>query len=45
MRGVPLNVIAAQLGHNDTRMTERHYAHLAPSYIGETTARPSASSI
>ena len=36
MKGVPLNVIAAQLGHTDTRMTEKHYAHLAPSYIGET---------
>ncbi len=36
MRGVALNVIAAQLGHSDTRMTERHYAHLAPNYIGET---------
>jgi integrase len=36
MRGVPLNVIASQLGHSDTRMTEKHYAHLAPSYIGET---------
>jgi integrase len=35
MRGVALNVIAAQLGHSDTRMTERHYAHLAPSYIGQ----------
>jgi integrase len=36
MRGAPLNVIANQLGHSDTRMTEKHYAHLAPSYIGET---------
>jgi hypothetical protein len=36
MRGVPMGVIAAQLGHADTRMTERHYAHLAPSYIAET---------
>jgi len=35
MRGVPLNVIAKQLGHSDTRMTEKHYAHLAPSYIGD----------
>jgi integrase len=26
MRGVPLGVIAAQLGHQDTRMTEKHYA-------------------
>ena len=36
VKGVPMAVIAAQLGHSDTRMTERHYAHLAPSYIGET---------
>ena len=36
MAGVPLNVIAAQLGHLDTKTTEKHYAHLAPSYIAET---------
>jgi len=36
MRGVPMGVIAAQLGHADTRMTERHYAHLAPNYVAET---------
>lgn len=36
MRGVPLPVIAKQLGHADTRMTERHYAHLAPSYVADT---------
>ena len=35
-RAVPLPVIAAQLGHADTRMTERHYAHLAPSYVADT---------
>ncbi len=35
MRGVPLMVIAHQLGHSDTRMAERHYAHLAPSYIAD----------
>ena len=29
-------VIAAQLGHSGTRMTERHYAHLGPSYVAET---------
>ncbi len=34
--GVPLPVIAANLGHADTRMTERHYAHLAPSYVADT---------
>ena len=36
MRGVPLGVIAEQLGHADTRMTEKHYAHLAPSYVANT---------
>jgi integrase len=36
MRGVPMAVIAKQLGHADTRMTEKHYAHLAPNYVAET---------
>lgn len=36
MRGVPMAVIAKQLGHADTRMTEKHYAHLAPNYIADT---------
>jgi len=36
MRGVPLPVIAKQLGHADTRMTEKHYAHLSPSYVADT---------
>ncbi len=36
MAGVPLNVVAHNLGYADTRMTERHYAHLAPSYVAET---------
>ncbi len=36
MRGAPMGVIAAQLGHADTRMTERHYAHLAPNYVAAT---------
>jgi integrase len=35
-RGVPMSVIAAQLGHSDTRMTEKHYAHLAPNYVADT---------
>jgi integrase len=33
--GAPLPVIAANLGHADTRMTERHYAHLVPSHIAQ----------
>jgi integrase len=36
VRGVPMAVIAEQLGHAETRMTERHYAHLAPSYVADT---------
>jgi hypothetical protein len=39
MRGVPLAVIAAQLGHADTRMVEKHYSHLSPPYIAETRRR------
>jgi hypothetical protein len=29
-------VIARQLGHADDRMTQRHYAHLAPNYVANT---------
>lgn len=36
MGGVPLPVVAQNLGHADSRMTERHYSHLAPSYVAET---------
>ena len=34
--GVPLQVIAAALGHADTRITEKHYAHLLPSHVADT---------
>lgn len=33
--GVSLQIIAAVLGHADTRITEKHYAHLAPSHVAE----------
>ena len=33
--GVPLAMIADALGHADTRMTSRHYAHLQPSAVAE----------
>jgi integrase len=36
MKGVPLPVVAAQLGHSDTRMVEKHYGHLAPTYVADT---------
>jgi integrase len=35
MNKTPMPVIAAQLGHSDTRMTERHYAHLGQSYVAD----------
>ena len=33
MNGVPLMVVAKNLGHADTRIVEKHYGHLAPSFI------------
>jgi integrase len=33
MNGVPLMVVAKNLGHSDTRMVERSYGHLSQSYI------------
>jgi hypothetical protein len=35
MNRVPLLVVAQNLGHTDTRMVEKHYGHLAPSYVAE----------
>ncbi len=35
MRGVSLQVVATMLGHSDTRITHRHYGHLAPSYVAQ----------
>jgi site-specific recombinase XerD len=35
MNGMPLRVVAKNIGHKDTRITERHYAHLSKSYEQE----------
>jgi integrase len=35
MAGMPLMVVARNLGHADTRMVEKHYGHLAPSYVAD----------
>jgi integrase len=35
MNGVPLMVVSKNLGHADTRMVEKHYGHLAPSFIAD----------
>ena len=33
MNGVPLMIVARNLGHVDTKMVEKHYGHMAPGYI------------
>ena len=33
MNGVPLMVVAKNLGHVDTTMVEKHYGHMAASFI------------
>jgi hypothetical protein len=35
MNGVPLMIVAENLGHADTRMVEKHYGHLAPGYVAD----------
>ena len=43
MNGMPLLLVAKNLGHKDTRMVEKHYGHLAPDWsakiIRETAPR------
>jgi integrase len=39
MAGAPLHVVARNLGHADTRMVEKHYGHLAPSYVADEIRR------
>jgi hypothetical protein len=34
--GVPMGVIAEQLGHADVKITAKHYAHLSPGYVADT---------
>ena len=35
MAGAPTLVVAKSLGHADTRMVEKHYAHLAEDWVAE----------
>jgi integrase len=35
MAGVPLLVVAENLGHSDTRMLEKHYGHMSKSHVAE----------
>jgi integrase len=33
MAGMPLMVVAKNLGHSDTRMVQDHYGHLSPDFV------------
>jgi integrase len=35
MNGVPLMIVARNMGHSDTRMVEKFYGHLAPSFVAD----------
>ena len=37
--GMPLLVVSKNLSHSDTRMVEKHYGHLAPSYVAEAVRK------
>lgn len=37
--GAPLIIVAQALGRSDTRTVEKHYAHLAPSYVADIIRR------
>ncbi len=43
MAGAPLMVVAQNLGHADTRMVEKHYGHLAQSFVADTIRRTAPS--
>ena len=39
MNGMQLMVVAKNLGHSDTRMVEKHYGHLSPSFVAEAVRK------
>jgi integrase len=39
MAGMPLMIVARNLGHRDTRMCEKHYAHLSQSYEADAVRK------
>ncbi len=39
MNGMPLTVVAKNLGHADLRQTTRHYVHLSPDYVDKAIER------
>jgi hypothetical protein len=43
MGGVPLLVVARNVGHRDGRMIERHYGHLSQAYARDEIQKGAAS--
>ena len=43
MAGAPLMVVAANLGHRDTRMVERHYGHLSDTFVRDVVRKTAPS--
>ena len=39
MAGMTIEVLVKQLGHKDTRITSRHYAHLCPTFQAESVRK------
>jgi integrase len=39
MNGMPLMVLAKNLGHVDTKMVEQHYGHLSQTYVADEIRR------
>lgn len=45
MSGVDIYSVAKLLGHHDVKITERHYAHLTPNFLGNTITRLNTTSL
>jgi integrase len=39
MNGIPLLVVARNLGHSTTRMVEQHYGHMSESHVSDAIRR------
>ena len=43
MNGAPALVVAKSLGHSDTRMVDKHYGHLADTFVKDTVRKTAPS--
>jgi site-specific recombinase XerD len=44
MSGVDIYAVSKLLGHHDVKITEKHYVHLTPDYLGQSIAHLNFSS-